>query len=359
MATASLTEDIATSLRLHRNGWCTTYHNEVLACGLAARNMAEYQAQRLRWGTGAMELLRRERPLTGPALSLPQRLSYAATLLGWFDAWRTLGYVVLPIVALITGRLPIRSDATTFAIAFTTTFILQRIAMAVLARGFAPQGIAAVFEMIRLPVTLQATLTFLSIRDRAFVVTPKGRAERTTSIVPRLLIGLIAASVAALGVFAATLLGWTSVHYEQQGAAIGTALFASANCLVLVVAVARIRSERFAGDRRRGERFHVKAAGRVGSRPAEIVDVSVSGALVSTTVPAGEEDHVVLTLDFGTETIMLECVERSRRAVSPAGTFVVGLEFVVGQPEEIATLARRLFGAGSGVSRWAGISAAA
>lgn len=37
MATISVTEDMATSMRLHANGWKSVYHNEVLADGLAPK----------------------------------------------------------------------------------------------------------------------------------------------------------------------------------------------------------------------------------------------------------------------------------------------------------------------------------
>jgi len=56
-ATETITEDIHTTIRLHRRGWKTVYHNEVLARGLAADDAAQYQLQRNRWGTGAMQVL--------------------------------------------------------------------------------------------------------------------------------------------------------------------------------------------------------------------------------------------------------------------------------------------------------------
>jgi cellulose synthase/poly-beta-1,6-N-acetylglucosamine synthase-like glycosyltransferase len=100
IADETVTEDMHTTIRLHRSGWESIYHNEVLAQGLAARDATEYQAQRLRWGTGAMQILRLEHPFTRRGLSLSQRLAYASTILGWFDAWRTLGYLLLPLVVL-------------------------------------------------------------------------------------------------------------------------------------------------------------------------------------------------------------------------------------------------------------------
>jgi len=81
-ATDTITEDIHTTIRLHRRGWKSVYHNEVVARGLAADDAAQYQLQRNRWGTGAMQVLRKENPLWVSGLSLGQRLGYASTLLG-------------------------------------------------------------------------------------------------------------------------------------------------------------------------------------------------------------------------------------------------------------------------------------
>ena len=127
VATDTITEDIHTTIRLHRRGWRTVYHNEVLARGLAASDAATYQLQRHRWGTGAMQVLRKENPMIVPGLSLGQRLSFGATLLGWFDAWRSLAYLILPIVVIGTGAVPIRAEPSTFAVAFATTFILGQL----------------------------------------------------------------------------------------------------------------------------------------------------------------------------------------------------------------------------------------
>ena len=96
MAVETVTEDIHTTIRLHRRGWRSVYHNEVLARGLAAADSDQYAAQRVRWGTGAMQVLRVENPLLVSGLTLRQRVSYASTVLGWFESWRSLGYLLIP-----------------------------------------------------------------------------------------------------------------------------------------------------------------------------------------------------------------------------------------------------------------------
>lgn len=219
VATDTVTEDIHTTIRLHRRGWRSVYHNEVLARGLAAADAGQYQLQRLRWGTGAMQVLRTENPMVCSGLTLPQRLSYAATLLGWFDSWRSLAYLVLPMLVLATGAVPIRADALTFGLAFGATFLLQRVALVLLGRGRAPQLLSAVFELVRMPANLRATLTLIRPGDLGFRVTPKGRtsSERARIPAPRLLQAVLVASVAATLWFVLSLAGFTPVRTGRRG----------------------------------------------------------------------------------------------------------------------------------------------
>ncbi len=76
IATETVTEDIHTSLRLHAAGWKSFYHDELLAMGLAPQDYVAFTVQRLRWGQGAMQVLRRENPLFKRGLTFPQRLNY-------------------------------------------------------------------------------------------------------------------------------------------------------------------------------------------------------------------------------------------------------------------------------------------
>ncbi len=344
VATDTITEDIHTTIRLHRRGWKTVYHNEVLARGLAAADADTYQLQRLRWGTGAMQVLRVENPLVVPGLTLPQRLSYASTLLGGFDAWRTLGLIVLPIVVVATGALPIRADFRTFAVAFGVTFILQQVALKALSRGAHRVILSAVFEVVRMTANLRATLSLVTRRSPTFTVTPKGRLSdgRTRVRAPLPLQLTLAASVVAGAWFALTLLGRTPVTYEVPGAvvvAFGWMLF---NLGLVGLAIARMRSLRYAPERRASVRFVTDLPAWLDELPAETMDVSTTGARVVAhrSVPIGRD--VRLTFDVDDEVVTLVGAVRSTRP-DVAGLTVHGVEFAPGQHAAQARLALALF----------------
>ncbi len=343
VATETITEDIHTTIRLHRRGWRTVYHNEVLARGLAASDAATYQLQRHRWGTGAMQVLHVENPLTVSGLSLPQRLTYAATLLGWFDAWRSLGYLILPIVVLLTGAIPIRADALTFILFFGLTFLLQQLALRVLSRGCHRPFLSILFEFVRMTPNLLATLSIVTRRRADFRVTPKGRTgdSRRSAVEPRLLRYLAILSLFAAVWFVLTLAGLTPTRYTIPWAAAASFGWLVVNVVLLVKAIGRVRDLRFAGERRSSVRFETSFAGGVDGVRCEILDLSLTGARV---VIAGltERDlhHLVVTLDG--HDLAIEAAIRSSRP-DGAGRSIVGFEFLPDQNLARAELALALF----------------
>ncbi len=106
LATISVTEDMATAMRLHALGWKSAFHPDVLAYGLAPEDLRTALNQRLRWAQGTIQVLIRENPLFKRGLTLPQRIQYFTTMLSYFDGFASLVFVLSPIVCLATGLAP-------------------------------------------------------------------------------------------------------------------------------------------------------------------------------------------------------------------------------------------------------------
>jgi cellulose synthase/poly-beta-1,6-N-acetylglucosamine synthase-like glycosyltransferase len=346
VSTDSVTEDIHTTIRMYRAGWTGAYHNEVLARGLAPEDAISYMLQRNRWALGAMQVLRGENPLFGRGLSAAQRLAFLTTLFGWFDSWRTLAYIVIPLAVVGTGAVPINAPGDVFAPFFLATLGLQFVALRLLARGYYPPVLSMLFEILRMPAVLPATLALARpSRHATFRVTPKGRTAsgRTRVPVPRVLSVLAAASALGLAWFTATLFGLTLITYAVPWAAIGAALFMSGNLALLLAAIGRIRSVRFAGNRRAGTRLPVHLPVRLGARAAQLADLSLTGArliVAGRFLPRGGRTRV--TLDLGRETVALTCHVR-RHAKRSDGQLEVGVQFEAGQEKAIARVAVAVF----------------
>ncbi|MPZ98972.1 MAG: glycosyltransferase [Dehalococcoidia bacterium] len=341
VATDTVTEDIHTTIRMNERGWRAVYHNEVLARGLAPGDAIEYMAQRHRWALGAMQVLRIEHPFRRSHLTPGQWLSFGTTLLAWFDSWRTLAFMVLPVAVLASGASPISAPGHLYGPLFLLTFGMQFLALRLLARGYYPPMLSLVFEVLRMPAVLPATLQALLPPRAAFRVTRKGRAgdERSRFPVPRLHVVLAAMSAAGLVWFAATAAGLSPMRYEQPPAAAGAAMFAALNLWLLTTAMRRIRSARFARERRAGVRLGVQLAGGVDGGPCEVVDLSSTGARALVATPAAPMlgAAVELTIDLGKD--MFAVRTHVRRRLERDGAVELGLEFATGQRAAVARAA--------------------
>ncbi len=346
VATETITEDIHTTIRLHRRGWKSVYHNEILARGLAASDAGTYQAQRLRWGTGAMQVLRTENPMFVPGLRLTQRLAYAATLLGWFDAWRSLGYLLLPIVVMATGVVPIRTDPGIFLVGFVGTFTLQQLALRALSRGCHRPVLSILFEFVRMAPNLLATLTLLRSGPAIFKVTPKGRLgdDRHTVSVPRPLTIVLGLSFAGVAWYTLTLLGVTPVVYEVPWAVHAAFGWSIVNVALVWLAIRRVRASRYAAERRSSVRFSTDLTGRLDGMEIRIRDLSLTGARVTTAGPVSVGPNSRLVVDLPRdELVEIEASVRSTWT-DASGTSYAGIEFDDGQFLAQAEVARALFG---------------
>jgi len=347
VATETLTEDIHTTIRLQRAGWKTMYHNDVVALGLAASDAQSYMLQRRRWASGAMQVLRRERPLLGRGLTFGQRLAYAATLFAWFDSWRTLAYHLIPVFILATGAMPVAVPMSVFGPVALALFAMQFVALRLLARGYYPPILSLIFETLRLPAVLPATLLiFAPTRGGTFRVTPKGRSAEGAAVarvapIPRLYMVLMGLAAAALSWGAATVAGLTPVQYEHPGAVAGAAVFLLGNQLLVIAAIRRIRRPRYAGERRESYRFPITFTGRLDGRPCIVDDVSLTGAQVHVegepvVYYVDQPAELEIDLDSGTERVDVMVRRRHRNGA-------LGLSFEGDVDDQAARLALALF----------------
>ena len=347
VATDTITEDIHTTIRMHRKGWRTVYHNEVLARGLAASDAATYQLQRHRWGTGAMQVLRRENPLVVSGLTVPQRLTYAATLLGWFDSWRSLGYLFLPLIVIATGAVPIAADALTFTVFFGTTFVAGQLSLRVLSRGCHRPVLSVLFEFVRMTPNFLATLTVFTNRRATFRVTPKGRTGdgRSPSHVPPLLTAVLGLSFLSAVWYAATLMGATPVTYGVPWAVHAAFAWMLVNVGLVWLALRRIRATRYGAERRSSVRFATDFAGRVDGVEARVRDLSLTGARLEVPDAAAIAPAGRLIIEAGSDA-PIELAGAARTTWTDRdGRTMVGFEFVEGQYPARARLALALFSA--------------
>jgi cellulose synthase (UDP-forming) len=171
-ATETVTEDIHTSIKLHKQGYRSVYQPESLAFGLAPHSIDTYLQQRIRWGMGAMQVLRRERILSSPGLTLAQRLNYLASMLVYFEGWQKFVFFVTAPAVLFFGILPISAPMSEFLTYFLAYYALSSLMYTELARGYGALFLSEQYGMVRFFAFMLSTVG-LSRRKIGFSVTGK------------------------------------------------------------------------------------------------------------------------------------------------------------------------------------------
>ncbi|MGV0110003.1 MULTISPECIES: glycosyltransferase [unclassified Arthrobacter] len=176
MATISVTEDMATCMRLHSLKWETAYHHEKLADGLAPEDLNSMLTQRLRWAQGTIQVLFRENPFAQKGLTIAQKLMYGATMWSYLSGFAAIIYIAAPIIYLIFGILPVSSISTEFFIRLIPFLLVNQLLFAVVGKGVktwrGQQYSLALFPIWIRSITSAFGNVYLG-RSLDFAVTPK------------------------------------------------------------------------------------------------------------------------------------------------------------------------------------------
>ncbi|MFG1996117.1 glycosyltransferase family 2 protein [Actinoplanes sp. NPDC048988] len=114
--TGSNSEDIWTSIELHKRGWKSIYVPQVLARGLAPQDVPSYLKQQLRWAGGGFEVLLRGRLFKrGIGLTIDQRLQYLFCGTHYLLSLAMLTFMLFPALYLLFALSPIRADGFAWA----------------------------------------------------------------------------------------------------------------------------------------------------------------------------------------------------------------------------------------------------
>ena len=182
LATISVTEDMATCMRLHGLGWRTAYHHEVLADGLAPEDLQTMLVQRLRWAQGTVQVMFRENPLTQRGLTWPQRLLYFSTMWSYLSGFAALVYIAAPVLFLTVGILPVEALSTDFFLRLIPFLVINQLLFWVVANG-RPTWRGQQYSLALFPTWIKSfTSAFGNVflgRDLDFAVTPKTKQAPT------------------------------------------------------------------------------------------------------------------------------------------------------------------------------------
>lgn len=173
-ATETVTEDIHTSVRLHKAGYRSVYHCESLAYGIAPVTASPFLKQRIRWGQGNMQVLMKENILFTGKLTLAQKINYIASIMTWFDGWQKGIFYATPIIVLFTGILPINTGFYDLLLHVLPYYFLGFLVFEEVGRGYGGTLYIEQYNFIRFAAYIQSTFG-LFLGKLKFQVTPKIR----------------------------------------------------------------------------------------------------------------------------------------------------------------------------------------
>ena len=244
MATISVTEDMATCMRMHTLGWRSAYLDEQLAEGLAPEDLKTMLVQRLRWAQGTVQVMMRENPLLQKALTWPQRLMYFATMWSYLSGFAALAYLTAPILYLVFGVLPVRALSSDFFIRLIPFLIINQLLFVVVADGRKTWR-GQQYSLALFPVWITAFVTaFNNVvlkKPLEFAVTPKVKRGPNSPewhlIRPQLVVmgALVVASVLGIVRLAVGQATWLGTSLNLAWVAFDLAIFS------IIIQAARYR----------------------------------------------------------------------------------------------------------------------
>jgi len=211
-STKTVTEDMETSIVLHGRGWKSVYHGETLAYGLAPSSAFAYHVQRLRWGQGSMQILRKLNPLTYPGLTVPQRLAYLSSTATYLDGIQKLIFYLAPVVFFLTGWLPVHVTNAELLTRLVPYVLFTIISFEMLSRGTGWILISERYNMAKFWTYIKACRGFFANKPLKFNVTPKGTADVPFETYAPQLALLILSVVSLIWATFASHYGWVNYH---------------------------------------------------------------------------------------------------------------------------------------------------
>jgi cellulose synthase (UDP-forming) len=211
-STKTITEDMETSIVLHGRGWRSVYHGETLAYGLAPSSAFAYHVQRLRWGQGSMQILRKLNPLTYPGLTIPQRLAYLSSTATYLDGIQKLIFYLAPVVFFFTGWLPVNVTNAELVTRLVPYVLFSIMSFEMLSRGTGWILISERYNMAKFWTYIKACSGFFAKKPLKFNVTPKGTGDVPFETYAPQLFLLVISVVSLIWATVAYQNGWVDYH---------------------------------------------------------------------------------------------------------------------------------------------------
>ncbi|MEM7440276.1 MAG: glycosyltransferase [Pseudomonadota bacterium] len=203
-----VSEDILTSIHLHREGWKSVYHPQVEARMLSPWSIKAWAMQRLKYAGGTYDIMINDNPIFGRGMSIWARLHYAATFWSYLSVLWLPILLFAPVLSLLTGLAPVEAYSAEFFWHLLPLLLVNELALHISCKGYDTHGGRALAASA-LPIQLRAIYQVLRGEKPTFPATPKvpGKRRELRYAKPALVSLSIMAAAATWGSYAT----WTGI----------------------------------------------------------------------------------------------------------------------------------------------------
>lgn len=213
----SVTEDFATSLKLHKAGWKSKYLNRVSAFGMGPEDLGAFFKQQYRWARGTLGIFRmlpKEFFLHLRQYTINQWWEYFLSSTHYFVGCVFFIMVIFPILYLFFNIPSYMADPVIYAAAFLPYITLSMLMFlwTLKKRAYTIFDILSVlvFNAVSFPVFIKAAASAMLGIKTSFGITPKSGSTMLSlrSLIPQTLTGLLC--------IAAIVWGSLRLYYERE-----------------------------------------------------------------------------------------------------------------------------------------------
>lgn len=174
--TRFITEDYASSLKLHLIGKKGVYLPKVLARGLAPSTLKAYFTQQQRWSKGNLDVAKTyARELILGELSLKQKFHYLLSATYYFTGMRDLILILAPLFYLLTGMSLVKGGAMPYMLFFYIPFIAYSFIMYICM--FKHPLKSLILDIACIPIFVDSFVSSMLGKNLRFIVTAKNHQK--------------------------------------------------------------------------------------------------------------------------------------------------------------------------------------
>lgn len=185
----SVTEDLASSLKMHMKGYDSIYFNHVRAFGMAPENLPAYFKQQHRWAAGTAGVFREmiKNLFRNPSALRPwQWWEYFLSTTYYFVGWAFFLLMLCPIMFLLFGVPSYFVHPSVYVTTFVPYYVMTLLTFYLTMRnrnyGFSEVYNGIILGSLNFPVLMVATAEGIFGKKMTFQKTPKGLNDKMTFI---------------------------------------------------------------------------------------------------------------------------------------------------------------------------------